>query len=122
MNESIVRSLNEEIKIIINKDIFVFFMWNEDNKLIIEYLKEDDINKSSFNNIIQIPTRILISGDLAFFATVVGKVNISDCWCHWCNLSIKEWSDKAHAKDMLWSVDLLKKSLNDKIVNKDMTS
>ena len=82
MNESIVRPLNEEIKIIINKDIFVFFMWNEDNKLIIEYLKEDDINKSSFNNIVQIPTRILISDYLAFFTTVVGKVNMSSCWCH----------------------------------------
>ena len=39
-----------------NKDIF--FMWNEDNKLIIEYSKEDDINISNFDNVIQIPTRI----------------------------------------------------------------
>ena len=70
--------LNEEMKIIMNKDMFVFFMWNEENKLVIEYSKEDDINKSSFNNIIQIPTCILISGDLVFFATVVGKVNMSD--------------------------------------------
>ena len=67
--------------------MFVFFMWNEDNKPIIKYSKEEDIKKSSFNKIIQIPTRILISGGLAFFVTVVGKVNISSCWCHWCNLS-----------------------------------
>ena len=39
-----------------NKDIF--FMWNEDNKLIIEYSKEDDINISNFDNVTQIPTRI----------------------------------------------------------------
>ena len=102
--------------------MFVFFMWNEDNKLIIEYSKEDDINKSSFNNIIQIPTCILISGDLVFFATVVGKVNMSDYQVDWCNLSAREWSDKSHAKIMLWTVDLLKKLLKYKIVNKDMTS
>ena len=62
-----------------NKDMCVFFMWNEDNKLIIKYSKEKDINKSSFNKIIQIPTRILISDYLAFFATVAGKVNMSGC-------------------------------------------
>ena len=77
LDESIMTPLNEEMKIIMNKDMFVFFMWNEENKLVIEYSKEDDINKSSFNNIIQIPTCILISGDWEFFATVVGKVNMS---------------------------------------------
>ena len=58
LNESIVKPLNKEMKIIMNKDMFVFLMWNEDNKLIIEYSNEDDITKSNFNSIIQIPTRI----------------------------------------------------------------
>ena len=108
-----VKPHNEEMKIIMNKDIFVFFLWNEDNNLINKYSKEVDINKLSFNIIIQISTCILISGYLAFFTTVAGKVNMSGCWCHWCNLSTKEWSDKSHAKRMLWTVDLLNKSLND---------
>ena len=82
---------------------------NKDKKLIIKYSKGKDINKSLFNKIIQIKTRILISGDLAFFATSVGKVNMSGCWCHWCNLSAKEWSDKTHTKGMLWTIDLFKK-------------
>ena len=47
---------------------------------------------------------------------------MSSYWCHWCDLSAKEWSDKSHTKGMLWTDDLLKKSLNDKIINKDMTS
>ena len=103
-----VKPLDEEMKIIMNKYVFVFFMWNEDNKLIIKYLKEDDINKSSFSNIIKIPTCILISGDLAFFATIVGEVNMSGCWWYWYTLSVKKWSNKWHAKGMLWTVDLLK--------------
>ena len=78
------------MKLLMNKDMFVFFMRNKDKKLIIKYSKEEDINKSFLNKIIQIKTRILISGDLAFFTTVVGKVNKSGCWCHWCNLSAKE--------------------------------
>ena len=47
---------------------------------------------------------------------------MSGCWCHWCNLSAKEWSDKSHIKGMLWTIDLLKKSLNDKDNNENMTS
>ena len=35
-----------------NKDMFVYFMWNKDKKLIIKYSKEEDINKSLFNKII----------------------------------------------------------------------
>ena len=77
------------MKLLMNKDMFVFFMWNEDIKLIIKYSKEEDMKKSSFHKIIQIQRRILISGDLVFFATVIGKVNMSGCWCHWCNLSTK---------------------------------
>ena len=47
---------------------------------------------------------------------------MSGCWCHWCNLSPKEWSNKSHTKGMLWTIDLLKKSFNDKENNESMTS
>jgi len=53
LNNPIVQSLNEEMKLLMNKDICVFFMWNEDQNLIIKYSKEVDINKSSYNKIIQ---------------------------------------------------------------------
>ena len=71
------------------KDMFVYFMWNEDKRHIIKYSKEEDINKSIYKKIIQIKMRLLIFRDLVLFDTVVGKVNMSDCWYHWCNLSAK---------------------------------
>ena len=108
LNDSIVKPLNEEMELLMNKDMFVYFMRNEDKKLIIKYSKEEDINKSIYKKNIQIKTRLLISGDLAFFATVVGKVNMSGRWCYWCNLSAKEWSDKSYIKGMLWTINLLK--------------
>ena len=79
LNDSIVKPLNEEMKLVMEKDMCVYFMWNEDKRLIIKYSKEEDINKSSYNKIIQIQTRILISGDLVFFVTIVGKVNMPGC-------------------------------------------
>ena len=47
---------------------------------------------------------------------------MSSYWCHWCTLSAKEWSNKSHAKGLLWTGSLLKEASNDKIINKDILS
>ena len=52
-------------------------MWNEDNKIIVKYFKSEDINESTLRNVIMILTRILISGGLVLFATIVGNLNKS---------------------------------------------
>ena len=54
------------MKTLMNKDMFVFLLWNEDDKLIIQYSTKDDCNESSYVKVIQIRTRLIISGDLAF--------------------------------------------------------
>ena len=33
LNDSIVKPLNEEMTLLMKKDMFVYFMWNEDKKL-----------------------------------------------------------------------------------------
>ena len=47
---------------------------------------------------------------------------MSDCWCHWSNLSAKKLSGKTHTKEMVRTICLLKKSLDDQILNKKLTS
>ena len=47
-------------------------MWNEDKTLVVKYSKSKDIDVSNFINVLKIPTRILISGDLAYFVTDLG--------------------------------------------------
>ena len=54
LNDSIVKTLNEEIKLLMEKYIFVYFMWNEDKKLIIKYSKEEDINKSIYKKLFKL--------------------------------------------------------------------
>ena len=41
------------MKMIMNEDRF--FMWNEDNELIVKYSKSEGINKLIFRNVIKIP-------------------------------------------------------------------
>ena len=71
---------------------------------------------------IQISTRLLISGNLVFFATVVGKINRSGCWCYWCNLSPFEWGNIHYEKGTLWAIDLMKKYLHTQVDNNNMTA
>ena len=46
LNKSIVKPINDDTKLIMNKDMFVFLLWNENNKLIIQYSNKDDCNES----------------------------------------------------------------------------
>jgi hypothetical protein len=48
--------------------------------------------------------RPFIAGDLAFFATVLGKENMSTTWCTWCKLSKSQWSPEGHLKGELWTL------------------
>ena len=50
------------------------------------------------NDSLSNPTRILVSVGLAFFATIVGKNNMSELWFHWCMLSTTEWENCDHEK------------------------
>ena len=81
-------------------------MWNENNKIIVKYFKSEDINESTLRNVIMILTRILISGGLVLFATIVGNLNKSGFWCHWCNLLSKKWSEEYYTKGMSWTIDI----------------
>ena len=49
-------------------------------------------------------------------------MNRSGCWCHWCNLSPSEWENNNHEKGILWTIDLMKKSLNEQFNNNNMTA
>ena len=94
LNDSIVKPPTEEMKSLMNKEMSVHFMWNEDKNIIIKYSKEENIIISIYKTIIQIKTRLLISGDLAFFATqAVGVICVI-------------YQQKSGQIIMLWKVDL----------------
>ena len=48
LNNSIVKPINDDMKLLISNDMFVFLLWNEDNKLIIQYSTKDDCIESRY--------------------------------------------------------------------------
>jgi hypothetical protein len=50
-------------------------------------------------------TRVFITGDLAFYQTILGKENMATCWCTWSMLSPKEWTVPGHASGESWTLE-----------------
>jgi hypothetical protein len=48
-----------------------------------------------------LPIQVFVTGDLAYFAVILGKVNMVGGWCTWCGLLPKEWSPTDHDKGEL---------------------
>ena len=56
---------------------------------------------------------IYVCGDLAFYATITGRHNISNMICPYCDLNTKQWSEKDHEKGEAFTLKRLN-SLNEK--------
>ena len=67
-----------------------------------------------------ISLRILISGDLAFFATVVGKKICLENDVIGILLSSAEWEDCDNEKGNMWSIQSIKDNLEKQRINLDM--
>ena len=48
---------------------------------------------------------IAVTGDLAFYATMLGKPSMGAAWCTWCNLKAREWSVAHRTVGDLWTRD-----------------
>ena len=52
----------------------LYFKWKEDGILEISYEEKNNDSLSNYISFISVPKRILVSGGLAFFATIVWKI------------------------------------------------
>jgi hypothetical protein len=50
-----------------------------------------------------------VTGDVAFYATVVGKEGMDKAHCHWCKLPSAQWQTYGHAPGSKWTLEELKR-------------
>jgi hypothetical protein len=53
----------------------------------------------------QIPFRVFMTGDLAFYAICHGKESSTSHWCPWCQLSHANWQGVGHEPGELWTLE-----------------
>ena len=68
-----------------------------------DVIKSSDIVTSTQ----EISHRVVLSGDLLFFATAMGRSGASNYWCLFCRLMKRMWQDSAACGD-LWTAEKLK--------------
>ncbi len=84
-----------------------------DGRLLVQYDPVEKINaKYAFageekGDRAELPFRIFISGDLSFFACLLGKDGSSGCYCYVCDLPQSQWQEEEHEKGALWSLQTM---------------
>ena len=57
---------------------------------------------------LNVPICVFITGDLAFYETLVGKEGMDKAHCHWYKLKSAKWQEYAHARGMGWYLEEMK--------------
>ena len=76
--------------------------------------------------ICNVPTRLVLVGDLKFYAQMSGRDGMSSSWCMWCQLHPSEWKtfiekrgDIPIEQQQMWTVELIKE-YKQKIIRKEI--
>jgi hypothetical protein len=59
--------------------------------------------------VLNVPSRVFVTGDLPFYAAVVGKEGMDKAHCHWCKLRSVQWQTYGHAPGSKWTLGELKR-------------
>jgi hypothetical protein len=59
--------------------------------------------------VLNVPIRVFMTGDLAFYATVVGKEGMDKAHCLWCKLKKAQWQQYGHERGVKWTLQELKR-------------
>ena len=78
---TIITPINNHLKYLIHDNYCLYL--NRKTMVIQKFhMRKKNDSLSNYISFISVPTRILVLGDLAFFATIVGENNMSGYWCH----------------------------------------
>ena len=82
-----------------------FFRGGNDKKLYVSFKKEPVKRRTEDVEVLKVPLRMFITGDLAFYAMFLGKDGSSMKWCWLCQLSHMSWQKEGHEPGRLWTLE-----------------
>jgi hypothetical protein len=71
----------------------------------------DRKEKTSENDeeVLKVPIRVFVAGDLAFYFTVVGKEDMYKAHCFWCRCKKGIWQSCGHPPGIKWNLAEIKR-------------
>jgi len=77
------------------------------NCFILSFLsKKEHVSEESL--LCNVSTRIVVVGDLKFYAQLLGRENMSSSWCMWCTSHPSEWKHHPLPPSDLWTIKKIK--------------
>ncbi len=103
---TVLDPIGESLQLVVEGGRFVV-----SNDLVLSFSPINDTK-----TICDVSTRVLIVGDLKYYAQLLGRENMSSYWCMWCNLHPQEWSKSGkNIPAVPWTIQSLKAHF-DKVV------
>ena len=96
IKESVTGPLNRDIQLINQSGCIQVLTGITNNKMSLFMGSLNKVDLINYTVTKSIPLRVLMCKDLAFFAAVIGKVNMSGKLCIWCQFRPTEWSTCNH--------------------------
>jgi hypothetical protein len=106
LKSSVAGPLNNSLKEVINSGALQVIR-DEDGSVAFRMKKEGQEDDQPLTVLSSLHIRVFVTGDLAYFAAILGKVNMAGGWCTWCGLSPREWSPIDHDKGQLWTLEAM---------------
>ena len=104
-NDGIGRMTNGRICSGIDPDGNILVMSTEDGRVIYATFSLAGKRHETDTVLQEIPFRVFMTGDLAYYAICHGKENSTSHWCPFCMLSHANWQDSGHELGELWDLD-----------------
>jgi hypothetical protein len=105
LKSSVAGPLNDSLKEVIESGALQVI--RDPNGSVFFRMKNDEQDDQQLTIISSLYIRVFVTGDLAYFAAILGKVNMAGGWCTWCGLSPREWSPTEHDKGQLWTLEAM---------------
>ena len=104
LKNTVATKINESLKKLHNSGrLSIAELYDNDSTDSYSVTLYDEEDKNS--NLTHVRIRIFVTGDLAFYAAALGKINMSGFWCTWCNLCVSEWEKLDHSPGTCWTID-----------------
>jgi hypothetical protein len=111
IKRSIAGPLNDSFAKVIDSGRLQIYRKEEDGTIGCNLHHDETVLTDLISS--SVPIRAFVTGDLAYLAAILGKVNMSGVWCTWCDLSPVQWGELGHDMGGAWSLASMSKIRED---------
>jgi hypothetical protein len=110
LKDTVLDRIGNSLKFICDGGKFILDFSSESNELKLSFSRLDVSENDS--HLCDVSIRLFVTGDLKFYAQMLGRNNMSGSWCMWCLMAPNEWSKEIaevlpnHAGE--WTINKLK--------------